>query len=643
MTGFLLVAVLLLAASVVAVPLATRLGLGSVLGYLLAGMALGPALVSLGTDVEQLQVFAEFGVVMMLFIVGLEVEPKKLWAMRGKLLGLGGGQVAASALVLGGLPMAAGFAWQTSLAIGLVLALSSTAIVVQTLTERGLLKSEGGQAGFSVLLFQDVAVIPILALLPLLALPELAGAAHGGEGSHHGGMNLTDGLPVWANALVTIGAVGAVLLAGTYLTRPIFRHVAAANLRELFSGVALLFVCGIALLMTLVGLSPALGTFLAGVVLANSEYRHELEADIEPFKGLLLGLFFITVGAGIDFALAIDNWMLVLGAAAIVIAAKLAVLLVIARIAGIRRQAGWLLALSLAQAGEFGFVLVAFALGNAVFDAETGALILLVVALTMLVTPLLFIANDKVIARKYRQDGKREADAIEEDNPVIIAGRGRIGGIVDRMVQAAGYATTTIDYDSRQLEIVRKFGWRTYFGDATRPDLLHAAGIAQARVLVVALDEREQIDKLVKYAIANYPQVHVIARAIDRNHVYELWAYGCRDIIRETYDSSIRMGRSAFEALGMDRARATAMADAFEEMDRSSMREVAELYRLDIPFDQNEPLIAKVRELRQQWDPVLREQMDEILHREDWPDVERPATPSRLKAEETGNGIRDAG
>ena len=618
MTGFLILAFVILMAGLVAVPLATRFGLGSVLGYLLAGMALSPLLGALGADVEALQVFAEFGVVMMLFIVGLEVEPKKLWEMRRRLIGLGGGQVVATTLILAGAMYLAGEQWRTALAIGMILALSSTAIIVQTLTEKGLLKSEGGEASFSVLLFQDVAVIPILAILPFLALPELSAAAGAAvaEGGHgHGGLDLTEGMPVWLSGLTTLAAVGAVVLIGAYLTRPVFRFIAAAHLRELFTAAALVFVIGIALLMTFVGLSPALGTFLAGVVLANSEYRHELESDIEPFKGLLLGLFFVTVGAGIDFGLAMENWGTVLFWAAVVIAVKVLVLAAIARIAGIRRQASWLFSLSLAQAGEFAFVLIGFALANFVLDSETADLLLLVVALTMLVTPLLFIVYDKLIAAAYCRGEEREADTIDEENPIIIAGRGRVGGIVDRMLDAAGHRSTVIDYDSTHLEHLKKFGVQSYFGDATRPDLLASAGIARAKLLIVALDEREQIDKLVGYAIQNFPNLHVIARAIDRDHVYHLWAMGARDVIRETYDSSLRMGRSAYEALGADRQTANAMRDAFEEMDRTSMQAVADLYRNDIPAWENEPLLAKVRELRAEWDPKLREMMDEIVGR----------------------------
>ena len=617
MTGFLILAFLILVAGVLAVPLATRLGLGSVLGYLLAGMAISPLLAALSVDVEALQVFAEFGVVMMLFIIGLEMEPKRLWEMRGKLAGLGGGQVVLTTLVLTGIALLADQPWQTALAIGMVLALSSTAIIVQTLTEKGLMRTQGGEASFSVLLVQDVAVIPILALVPLLALPELASLAAGhGEGGAHGGIDLTAHMSIWLAAATRIAAVAAVIAIGIFAIRPLFRYIARANLRELFTAAALVVVIGIALLMSLVGLSPALGAFIAGVVLATSEYRHELESDINPFKGLLLGLFFITVGAGIDFGLAATIWDSVLFWAAVTIAAKMAVLLIVGWLYGLRKQALWLFCLSLPQAGEFAFVLIAFGVANAVFAPQFAAQLLLIVALTMLVTPLLFILYDKLIAHAYcAGQGGREADAIEEKNPIIIAGRGRVGGIVDRMLDASGHRATVIDYNSDHLEVLKKFGVSTYYGDATRPDLLASAGIERARILVVALDEREQIDKLVRYACANFPNLHVVARAKDRDHVYHLWAMGCRDIVRETYDSSLRMGRSVYEALGYDRQAAIAMVEAFETMDRTSMREVADTYRLDIPAYENEELLAKIRELKAEWDPKLREAMDEIAAR----------------------------
>ncbi len=644
MTDFLLLAFIFLIAGVVAVPIASRLGLGSVLGYLIAGIVISPILAVLGVDVISIQHFAEFGVVMMLFLVGLELEPKLLWSMRAKLLGLGGGQVGLTTLLVMAAAMALGQPWTIALAIGLVLALSSTAIVLQTLGEKGLMKSDGGQSSFSVLLFQDIAVIPMLALIPLLALPELAeftpdatghgtethveqtdghGDAHGDDhGDGHGAsMSLVDGLNGWQTALVTIGAVAAVILGGSYLTGPIFRFIAAAQLRELFTATALMMVIGIALLMSLVGLSPALGTFLAGVVLANSEYRHELESDIDPFKGLLLGLFFMTVGAGINFGLLFDNFGVIVALTIGLMAVKVLVLLILAWIFKLDGADKWLFGLGLAQAGEFGFVLLSFTVANHVIPSGLADLLLLVVALSMLLTPALFIAYDRLIVPRYSADQERDADAIEETSHIIIAGHGRVGGIVSRMLRAAGHTPTVIDFSAKQLEMLQRFGVRAYYGDATRPDLLHSAGIDEAKLFVIAIDGKDQITELVKYVTHTHPNVHVVARAHDRNHVYDLWAAGCRDIIRETYDSSLRMGRSAFEALGASRAQGDDLMQAFNEMDRKSMIALAEHYDPDVPTQENEVYIAKVREMAEDWEKDLNGQMTEILSRLEPKDV----------------------
>ena len=618
MTDFLLLAFVFLCAGVVAVPIASRLGLGSVLGYLIAGIAISPLLSLLHVDVIAIQHFAEFGVVMMLFLVGLELEPKLLWEMRHKLLGLGGGQVFGTTALVTVIAIVLGQPWTIALAIGLVLALSSTAIVLQSLNEKGLMKSDGGQSSFSVLLFQDIAVIPMLALLPLLAMPELLEAishSAASDGGNHGTtISLVSGLNGWQTTLVTLGAIAAVVLGGSYLTRPIFRFIASAQLRELFTAAALMLVIGIALLMTLVGLSPALGTFLAGVVLANSEYRHELEADIEPFKGLLLGLFFITVGASINFGLLSENLALIMALTLGLIAIKAIVLLVLGYIFKIRGADKWLFALGLAQAGEFGFVLLSFTVAGGIIPNALGDQLLLVVAISMLLTPLLFIIHDKIIAPRYAASQDRPADEMPEDSHIIIAGRGRVGGIVDRILRAAGFEATVIDFNSRQLELLQTFGFaKAYFGDATRPDLLHSAGIANAKLLIIAIDDKEQITELVKYAVHKYPNLHVIARAIDRNHVYDLWAHGCRDIIRETYDSSLRIGRSAFEALGSTRKVAEDVVDAFNDMDRKSMVEVAGSYDMDIPAHENEAYISKVRETVSVWEPELKKRMVEIM------------------------------
>lgn len=617
MADFLLLSFIFLVAGVIAVPIASRFGLGSVLGYLIAGILISPTLNFLGVDVVAVQHFAEFGVVMMLFLVGLELEPKLLWEMRGRLFGLGGGQVFGTALIIMALALFLGQTWQVSVAIGLVLALSSTAIVLQSLNEKGLMRSDGGQASFSVLLFQDIAVIPMLALLPLLAVPELMGAT---EAGHDSGLSLIADLNSWQTALVTLGAIAFVVFGGNYLTRPIFRFIAAARLRELFTAAALMMIIGIALLMTLVGLSPALGTFLAGVVLANSEYRHELESDIEPFKGLLLGLFFMTVGAGINFALLTENAGPIIGLTLALIAIKILVLLMLGSLFKIPGAHRWLFALSLAQAGEFGFVLLAFTVANGILPDVIAEKLLLVVAMSMLLTPLLFIFYDRVIAPLYNREQEREADHIPDASPIIIAGRGRVGGIVDRILESAGYKSTVIDFSSVQLGRLQKFGINAYFGDATRPDLLRSAGIDEAKMLIVAIDGKEQITKLVKYAVQTYPDLHVIARAVDRDHVYELWSVGCRDIIRESYDSSVRMGRSAFEAIGISRETADRMVGVFQDADRRSMIEFADVYDIDIPSYENEALIAKARQLQDEWEPELREQIIAIMNGQNAPD-----------------------
>lgn len=600
MTDALFLTFVFLAAGVIAVPIASALKLGSVLGYLIAGIAISPILSLFNVDVVSLQHFAEFGVVMMLFLVGLELEPKLLWEMRMRLLGLGGLQVGITTLAVMGVAMWLGQSWSIALAIGLVFSLSSTAIVLQTFNENGLMKSDGGQAGFSVLLFQDIAVIPMLALLPLLAIPELANHAH--DAADHGtGMSLVDGLSALETALVTFGAVAVVVVGGSQLTPVLFRFISLARLRELFTASALALVVGIALLMSLVGLSPALGTFLAGVVLANSEYRHELESDIEPFKGLLLGLFFMTVGAGINFALLSENFAIIAGLTLALIAIKVAIIYVVARLFGLRGSNLWLVALTLAQAGEFGFVLLSFTVSNGVIPQAIADQLLLIVALSMLLTPLLFIIYERLILPRYATLDEREADQIDQKCNVIIAGHGRVGGIANRMLRGAGFKTTVIDYSSAQLEMLRAYGFEVYYGDATRPDLLHAAGIEEADLLVIAIDDKQKITEMARHVIHNHPNVHVVARAVDRHHVYDLWAVGCRDIIRDTFDSSVRMGRSALIALGMSEDEAFQAAGIFEKVDRRFMREMADLYRPDVPSHENPEYVAKVKELAATW------------------------------------------
>ena len=621
MTDALLLTFIFLVAGVISVPIASRLGLGSVLGYLLAGIVISPILTLLEVDIVSIQHFAELGVVLMLFIVGLELNPKKLWELKSKLIGLGGGQVALTALLIMGIGMLLDQEWRTSLAIGLVLALSSTAIVIQTLTEKGLMKSDGGQSSFAVLLAQDIVVIPILAFIPLLATPELITSlsnAAASQGESHSA-SLVDGLEAWQTTLVTVGAIGIVVLGGSFLATPIFRFIAVAQLRELFTATALMFVIGTTLLMSVVGLSPALGTFLAGVVLANSPYRHELESDIAPFKGLLLGLFFMTVGAGINFSLLFSDFASILGLTIGLIFLKATTLLILGRLFHIRGSNKWLFALGLAQAGEFGFVLLSFTVSNAVISQDIADVLLLVVALSMLLTPILFIIYDRLIAPRYATDktAGTHDNELPDDNKIIIAGSGRMGSTIDNLLRLAGYHSTVIDFSVKRLRVLEKFGVKNYFGDATRPDLLHAAGIDEASLLIIAIDDPEQITKLVKYVRESHPDVHIIARAFDNNHVYDLWASGCRDIIRENFDSSLRMGRSAFEALGITHHKAEQMIDVFSQHDKVSMVEVADAHQIGVPSHENNVFITRLKKYLEEKNPQLQKAMKDIQNQTD--------------------------
>jgi CPA2 family monovalent cation:H+ antiporter-2 len=612
MESFLYQASIYLAAAVIAVPIAARLGLGSVLGYLAAGIIIGPVLGLVGAETKDLQHFAEFGVVMMLFLIGLELEPKALWDMRHRLLGLGGMQILLSAAALMGVAMAYGQPLGTSLAIGLTLSLSSTAIVLQTLAEKRLMQTTGGRSVFSVLLTQDIAVIPILAFLPLLAVTLPAKISQDGsiqltkDSEHHdAALSLVDGLPAWGVTAVTIAAVGLVIFAGIYLARPVFRYIHAAHLREMYTALALLIVVGISFLMTLVGLSPALGAFLAGVVLASSEFRHELETDLMPFKGLLLGLFFITVGAGINFDLLYSNMPAIISMALLVILIKGGVLWTLGRAFKLKGRDQWLFALSLAQAGEFGFVLAAFSVNQGVIPEDVAETLLLVIALSMLITPLLFILYEVISRRMVSPDTQHVADKIDADGPVIIAGIGRFGQIVNRLVKASGFETIVLDHDMKTIQLMRRFGSKGFFGDPTRSDVLRAAGIMEARVLVVALDDKEAAIKLVKTARKHRPDLHIVARAYDRTHTFRLYQAGANDIVREMFDSSLRAGRYVLENIGLSEFEASAAEKVFYAHDRESVKELALLWRPDIPVMENEPYIARAKELEKELETAL--------------------------------------
>jgi monovalent cation:H+ antiporter-2, CPA2 family len=562
-----------LAAALVAVLLGKRFGLGAVLGYLIIGALIGPwGLKLIGREGEQVMHFAEFGVVMMLFLVGLELQPQMLWSMRKRILGLGTLQVVVSAGVIAGVVMLLGQDWRVALAVGLILAMSSTAIILQSLAERGLMRTEAGQSSFAVLLFQDIAVIPIMALLPLLALSvPVVGAADHGHGA--GGNHWMQGLPGWAQAVTTIAAVVLVVLLARWLTRPLFRAIAATRQREAFTATALLLVIGVALLMTKVGLSPALGAFVAGVVLASSEYRHELESDLAPFKGLLLGLFFLGVGIGIDFGHIASHWAMVVGLTFGLLVLKGAVLWGLAKFHGVASGASILFAAALAAGGEFAFVLITLAQGSGVFGEEISRTLVAVVAISMGLTPLLILASVRWNDRKVpKQHSSREADVEDDHSPVIICGFGRFGHAVGRLVRSQGISCTVLDHDEDQVETLRSIGVPVYYGDASRTDLLEIAGAARARVIVIALRSTEITERIIHAVKRDFPHLKIFLRAHSRLEAYEYLELGEERIYRETLDSSLAMGADVLRELGMPAYAAGRAAKLYRKTDEAAVR-----------------------------------------------------------------------
>jgi monovalent cation:H+ antiporter-2, CPA2 family len=627
MENLLLQASIYLGAAVLVVPLAVRYGLGSVLGYIAAGILMGPVLGLAGAETTDLQHFAEFGVVLMLFLIGLELQPKSLWDMRGRLLGMGGAQLLGTTLLLAYGLWLLGVIWTSALVLGLLLALSSTAIVLQSLAEKNLMRTAGGRSAFSVLLAQDIALIPILALVPLLALPDIIGPKAeqfgitnpvdpteyaAADGAAEPLISLVQSLPAVAAAALTVAIVAGIVLAGHYLTRPIFRFVHAAKLPEMSTFISLLIVLAIAFLMMLVGLSPALGTFVAGVVLANSEFRHQLEADLRPFKGLLLGLFFMTVGVGINFDILARAPLQVLGLTLGLIAIKAGVLLAIAIAFRLRGQDRWLFSLALAQGGEFGFVIIAFARSEGALSLAHGQMALLIISLSMLLTPLLFIAYDRLSRRYGAQKPRHDADHIDEKGAVIVAGIGRFGQVVNRLVRGSGLTTVVLDNDMNAIETMRKFGIKGFFGDPSRPELLEAAGLATAQVMVVAVDSREVALKIVRFVRAKRPDIHIVARARDRVHVYELFQAGANDIVRETFDSSVRAGRYVLENMGFSEYEAAKASQTFARVDRAAMRDLAQVWTPGQPTHLNEAYLARARELERDIATAVMEQLHDV-------------------------------
>jgi monovalent cation:proton antiporter-2 (CPA2) family protein len=564
---FLISGLVYLAATVVSALVAKKLKLGSVLGFLIAGALIGPSALNLvGENGETVKHFAEFGVIVMLFLIGLELEPAKLWALRKQIFGLGALQVVGVSAVLGLAAMLVARDWREGLVIGIILSMSSTAIILQSLEERGVLKTPVGQSIFSVLLFQDISVIPILAIFPLLAV---AAPIESDSSS-----SLVAHFPAWLQALAIILAVGAVALGGRYLTRPLFRIVADTGAREIFVATALLLVVGITLVMEMVGLSAALGTFLAGVVLADSEYRHELEMDLQPFKGLLLAIFFIAVGAGIDFKLILAAPLyMVFGLLAFIIL-KFVTHMLLARSFRMQNADASRFSISLAQGSEFGFVLIGIALGLNLLSSNIAGLLTAVIALSMASAALLMMFDDKFVQPWLGQKIEdREADAITHDGvDAIIAGHGRFGMTVGRVLAAQGLKTTLLDHDSSQVDALRKFGFKVFYGDALRTDLLEAAGANEAKILVIAIDDREKITELVRVAQLHFPKLQLLVRAYDRTHAGELLKIGVQHVYREMFGSSMNLAKDALVVLGQSEKDADSVVKRFSDHDEKFLR-----------------------------------------------------------------------
>ncbi|MGR5177795.1 glutathione-regulated potassium-efflux system protein KefB [Vibrio parahaemolyticus] len=584
-SDFLQSSVIFLSAAVVAVPIAQRFGLGSVLGYLLAGVAIGPWGLGLISDVDEILHFAEFGVVLLLFLIGLELNPKKLWQMRVPILGLGGAQVVITTLALSSIAYLFNLSWQTSLAIGMGLALSSTAIALRVIEEQGLAGGETGQSGFAVLLFQDIAVIPMLALLPVLA------------GNTTGN---------WADILWMLAGILGLLVAGHYLIRPLFRYVVMSGVRELFTVAALLLVVGIAAFMQKLGLSMALGTFLAGVLLAESEYRHELEIAIEPFKGLLLGLFFIAVGMAVNLGLLISEPFKVLMAVVSLVIIKGLLLYVLARLFGIRPKARSKMAAILSQGGEFAFVIFTAASNQGLLPAEESAFLLVVVSLSMVTTPLLLMAQKKWFEKSLNQEQEIEIKTDVEDRQprVIIAGFGRFGQIVGRLMYANKVKITVLESDASQIHLLRKYGYKVFYGDATQLDLLRAAGADKAEAIIVCTDSPEEIMEVVDLCHRHFPKLKVLARARSRVEAYQLMNHGVNCYSRETFLGALDLGRQALVELGFHPYEAKRAEAHFKKLDNAMLKELLPQHSED------KQLAQRAKEARKELEEIFGREME---------------------------------
>ncbi|HED6246179.1 TPA: glutathione-regulated potassium-efflux system protein KefB [Enterobacter cloacae] len=586
-SNLLLAGVLFLFAAVVAVPLAARLGIGAVLGYLLAGIAIGPWGLGFISDVDEILHFSELGVVFLMFIIGLELNPSKLWQLRRSIFGVGAAQVLFSAAILAGLLMLTDFSWQAATIGGIGLAMSSTAMALQLMRDKGMNRSESGQLGFSVLLFQDLAVIPALALVPLLA----------GPGDDHFD---------WAKISMKVLAFAGMLIGGRFLLRPVFRFIAASGVREVFTAATLLLVLGSALFMDALGLSMALGTFIAGVLLAESEYRHELEIAIEPFKGLLLGLFFISVGMALNLGVLYTHLLWVIVSVAVLVAVKTLVLYVLARISGLRSSERMQFASVLSQGGEFAFVLFSTASSQKLFKDDQMALLLVTVTLSMMTTPLLMKLVDKLLSRRLNPaDDEDEAPWVEDDKPqVIVVGFGRFGQVIGRLLMANKMRITVLERDISAVNLMRKYGYKVYYGDATQLELLRSAGAEAAESIVITCNDPEDTMKLVELCQQHFPHLHILARARGRVEAHELLQAGVKHFSRETFSSALELGRKALISLGMHPHQAQRAQMHFRRLDMRMLREL-------MPVHTDTAQISRVREARRELEEIFQREMQQ--------------------------------
>jgi len=586
-SDLLLAGVLFLFAAVVAVPLAARLGIGAVLGYLLAGIAIGPWGLGFISDVDEILHFSELGVVFLMFIIGLELNPAKLWALRRSIFGVGAAQVLLSAAILAGLLMLTQFSWQAAVIGGIGLAMSSTAMALQLMRDKGMNRNESGQLGFSVLLFQDLAVIPALALVPLLA----------GNGDDH---------PDWIKIGMKVMAFAVMLVGGRYLLRPVFRYIAASGVREVFTAATLLLVLGSALFMDALGLSMALGTFIAGILLAESEYRHELEIAIDPFKGLLLGLFFISVGMALNLGVLYTHLLWVLVSVAVLVAVKTGVLYALARVYGLRSSERMQFAGVLSQGGEFAFVLFSSASSQRLFHGDQMALLLVTVTLSMMTTPLLMKLIDKLLSRRFNTaEDEDEAPWVEDDQPqVIVVGFGRFGQVIGRLLMANKMRITVLERDISAVNLMRKYGYKVYYGDATQLELLRSAGAQAAQSIVITCNEPEDTMKVVELCQQHFPHLNIMARARGRVEAHELLQLGVTQFSRETFSSALELGRKTLISLGVHPHQAHRAQLHFRRLDMRMLRELT-------PVHTDTSQISRVREARRELEEIFQREMQQ--------------------------------